>query len=151
MISLQFIYALERAAELEEVLGQPSEAARDRRLGSSTGGLRHQGPVEQWKGWVTAIDAETGTTKWKVQTPKPMRAAITATAGGLVFTGHLDGQVLAYEAESGKVSWKDATETALGTASPTRRAAARGRSCRLELRHLAREGRRAWVVVYAVP
>jgi hypothetical protein len=46
-----------------------------------------QGSVEQWKGWVTAIDAETGTTKWKVQIPKPMLAAITATAGGLVFTG----------------------------------------------------------------
>jgi hypothetical protein len=32
MISLQFVYALERAAALEDALGQPLEAGRDRRL-----------------------------------------------------------------------------------------------------------------------
>ena len=32
MISLQFVYALERAAVLEDALGQPFEAGRDRRL-----------------------------------------------------------------------------------------------------------------------
>jgi len=43
MISLQFVYALERAAQLEEALGQPSEAARDRRLADSLrAAARHQ-------------------------------------------------------------------------------------------------------------
>ena len=32
------------------------------------------------------LDAETGQIKWKLQTPKPMVAAITPTAGGVVFT-----------------------------------------------------------------
>ena len=41
---------------------------------------RHD-PVEQWKGWVTAFDPESGEVKWKIQTPKPMVAVITATAG----------------------------------------------------------------------
>ncbi|MFN2572079.1 MAG: pyrroloquinoline quinone-dependent dehydrogenase [Gemmatimonadales bacterium] len=71
-------------------------------------------PVERWKGWVTAIDAETGTVRWRVQTPKPMVAGITATAGGLVFTGDLDGQVLAFDAMSGNVLWRRAAGGAIG-------------------------------------
>jgi len=73
-----------------------------------------QDPVESWKGWVTALDADTGLVKWKVRTTKPMVAGITATAGGLVFTGDLDGHVLAYDASSGKELWKDATGKAIG-------------------------------------
>jgi alcohol dehydrogenase (cytochrome c) len=74
---------------------------------------RHD-PVTKWKGWVTAFDPETGSVKWKIQTPKPMVAAITATAGGLVFTGDLDGYLLAYDAGSGKELWRDATGKAIG-------------------------------------
>ena len=71
-------------------------------------------PVDQWKGWVTAFDAESGEIKWKIQTPKPMVAAITATAGGLVFTGDLDGHLLAYDAPTGKELWRHATGKAIG-------------------------------------
>lgn len=71
-------------------------------------------PPSLWKGWITAIDAEDGTIRWKVQTPKPMVAAITATAGGLVFTGDLDGQVSAYDANSGKVLWRKSAGGAIG-------------------------------------
>jgi len=74
---------------------------------------RHD-PPGQWKGWVTAFDPETGDVKWKIQTPKPMVAAITATAGGLVFTGDLDGQLLAYDAATGKELWRHATGKAIG-------------------------------------
>jgi alcohol dehydrogenase (cytochrome c) len=63
-------------------------------------------PTDRWKGWVTAIDAETGAIRWKVQTPKPMVAGITATAGGLVFTGNLDGEVLAFDAARGAIVWR---------------------------------------------
>lgn len=82
---------------------------------------RHD-PAGQWKGWVTAFDPETGEVKWKVQTPKPMVAAITATAGGLVFTGDLDGQVLAYDAATGKELWRHATGKAIGGGVITYRA-----------------------------
>ena len=71
-------------------------------------------PPDRWKGWVTAIDAESGEIKWKGQTAKPMVAGITATAGGLVFTGDLDGQVLAFDATSGRILWRDATGGAIG-------------------------------------
>lgn len=71
-------------------------------------------PFEQARGWVTAVDAETGQVQWRKQTPKPMVAAITATAGGLVFTGDLDGNVLAYDAQSGDVLWRNETGKAIG-------------------------------------
>jgi len=74
---------------------------------------RHD-PAVQWKGWTTAVDPESGDVKWKVQTPKPMVAAVTATAGGLVFTGDLDGQLLAYDASTGRELWRQATGKAIG-------------------------------------
>ena len=74
---------------------------------------RHD-PIEQARGWVTAFDAESGEITWKVQTPRPMVAAITATAGGLVVTGDLDGNVIAYDASTGKELWRHATGKAIG-------------------------------------
>jgi len=74
---------------------------------------RHD-PIGQWKGWITAVDPESGAVKWKIQTPRPMVAAITATAGGLVFTGDLDGQLLALDAATGKELWRQATGKAIG-------------------------------------
>jgi alcohol dehydrogenase (cytochrome c) len=71
-------------------------------------------PADQWKGWVTAFDPESGEIKWKIQTPKPMVAAITATAGGVVFTGDLDGNLLAYDAPTGKELWRHPTGKAIG-------------------------------------
>jgi PQQ-dependent dehydrogenase (methanol/ethanol family) len=71
-------------------------------------------PIERSRGWITAVDAESGEVRWKVAMPKPMVAGITATAGGLVFTGDLDGNVLAYDAARGKELWRSATGKAIG-------------------------------------
>ena len=71
-------------------------------------------PTDRWKGWVAALDAETGAIRWRVQTAKPMVAGITATAGGLVFTGDLDGRVLAFDAITGKVLWSHTAGGAIG-------------------------------------
>jgi len=71
-------------------------------------------PTDRWKGWVTAIDAETGAIRWKVQTPKPMVAGLAATAGGLVFTGNLDGEVLAFDAMRGNILWRRTAGGAIG-------------------------------------
>jgi alcohol dehydrogenase (cytochrome c) len=43
-----------------------------------------------------------------------MLAAVTPTAGGVVFTGDLNGDVLALDASSGSVLWRSATGAALG-------------------------------------
>jgi alcohol dehydrogenase (cytochrome c) len=70
--------------------------------------------TDRWKGWVTAIDAETGAIRWKLQTPKPMVAGITATAGNVVFTGNLDGEVLAFDAARGNIIWRHQAGGAIG-------------------------------------
>ena len=43
-----------------------------------------------------------------------MVAGIASTAGGLVFTGDLDGNVLALDARTGRELWRDATGKAIG-------------------------------------
>jgi alcohol dehydrogenase (cytochrome c) len=71
-------------------------------------------PKEMWGGWLTAIDADTGKVRWKYKSPTPMVAAVTPTAGGLVFTGDLNGDVVALDASMGSVLWKNATGAPLG-------------------------------------
>lgn len=70
-------------------------------------------PKEMWGGWVTAIDADTGAIRWKFKSPTPMLAAVTPTAGGVVFTGDLNGDVLAFDAKDGSVLWRNSTGAAL--------------------------------------
>jgi alcohol dehydrogenase (cytochrome c) len=67
-----------------------------------------------WGGWLTAIDADTGRLRWKYKSPTPMLAAVTPTAGGVVFTGDLNGDVLALDASKGSVLWRNSTGAALG-------------------------------------
>jgi alcohol dehydrogenase (cytochrome c) len=71
-------------------------------------------PKEQWGGWLTAVDANTGRVRWRYRASAPMLAAVTPTAGGLVFTGDLNGDVLALEASNGSVLWRNSTGAALG-------------------------------------
>jgi alcohol dehydrogenase (cytochrome c) len=59
-------------------------------------------PISKWSGWINAIDPKTGTMAWRVHTPTPMYAALTPTAGNVVFTGDLNGNFLALDARNGK-------------------------------------------------
>jgi alcohol dehydrogenase (cytochrome c) len=54
-------------------------------------------------GWLTAVDATTGAVKWKLHSARPMLAAVTPTAGGVIFAGELTGDLLALDAASGAV------------------------------------------------
>ena len=55
------------------------------------------------RGRLTAFDASTGREKWRYDAAKPLVAGVTATAGDLIFTGELSGDLLALDARSGKV------------------------------------------------
>jgi alcohol dehydrogenase (cytochrome c) len=57
--------------------------------------------IDKWAGWINAIDPTTGKMAWRVKRPTPMYAAITPTAGGVLFTGDLDGNFLALDAHNG--------------------------------------------------
>ena len=54
-----------------------------------------------WKGWVTAIDADTGKEAWRFETPAPVLSGITPTAGGVVLAGDMAGTLFALDAKSG--------------------------------------------------
>ena len=71
-------------------------------------------PQEKWGGWLTAVDADSGRVRWKYNAPTPLVAAVTPTAGGLVFTGDLNGDMLAFDAETGSILWRDATAAPIG-------------------------------------
>ena len=59
-------------------------------------------PVSKWQGWINAIDPKTGQMAWRIKRPTPMYAALTPTAGNVLFTGDLNGDFLALDARNGK-------------------------------------------------
>lgn len=71
-------------------------------------------PPEQAKGWLTAYEAETGSMKWRFAATRPVLAAVTPTAGGLVFSADMGGQLRAFDADSGKVLWENNTGQSTG-------------------------------------
>jgi alcohol dehydrogenase (cytochrome c) len=74
----------------------------------------HMDPPQQWSGWVYAVDADNGRQRWRFHSPSPLVAGITATEGGVVFTGDVLGNVLAFDAGTGRVLWRSDTQNAVG-------------------------------------
>lgn len=64
-------------------------------------------------GWVTALDATSGSIKWRYRSPAPIVAGITPTAGGVLFTGDLNGDFLVLDSESGAPLLKHPTGGAI--------------------------------------
>jgi hypothetical protein len=58
--------------------------------------------VDKWSGWINAINPKSGKMAWRVHTPAPIYAALTPTAGNVLFTGDLNGNFLALDARNGK-------------------------------------------------
>jgi alcohol dehydrogenase (cytochrome c) len=65
-------------------------------------------------GWLTAVDADDGSIKWRYASPTPLIAGVTATAGDVVFTGDLNGNVLAFDARDGHELWRYAAGAPIG-------------------------------------
>jgi PQQ-dependent dehydrogenase (methanol/ethanol family) len=59
-------------------------------------------PWEKAHGWINAVDPKTGKMRWRLKWPTPMYAALTPTAGNVLFTGDLNGSFLALDARNGK-------------------------------------------------
>lgn len=88
-------------------------------------GFGVQDSTTKWQGWITAIDADSGTVRWKHRTAMPQLGGVTTTAGGLVLVGELNGDVVALDAATGRELWRDKTNDAIGGGIITY--AARGR------------------------
>jgi alcohol dehydrogenase (cytochrome c) len=88
--------------------------------GSSYAGAKHAwDPVDTARGFTTALDAETGKVMWKREAATPMLAALTPTAGGVIFTGSLDGSFLVLDAGSGATLYRFNTGGAVAGAAST--------------------------------
>jgi glucose dehydrogenase len=77
------------------------------------GGAFVQDPPSAGRGSLTALDADTGAIKWKYYSKSPMVAAVTPTAGGLVFTGEIGGRFLALDSQTGSVRYSYDTKGAI--------------------------------------
>lgn len=82
-------------------------------MGEERGG-RIVDPADSSRGWITAVDAESGRTRWKIAAEKPVLAGVTPTAGGVVFTADLGGRIYALDAESGRALWERNTGQSIG-------------------------------------
>jgi quinohemoprotein ethanol dehydrogenase len=61
--------------------------------------------TEQFGSYLQAWDPVTQKARWKIRTPGVVNGGTMATAGGLVFQGHVDGTFNAYDAENGTKLW----------------------------------------------
>ncbi|WP_157269343.1 pyrroloquinoline quinone-dependent dehydrogenase [Azohydromonas aeria] len=62
-------------------------------------------PGKKADGWLGAFDPLTGRQAWKVRFELPPLSSALATAGGLVFTGDMQGRLYAFDADTGKELW----------------------------------------------
>jgi alcohol dehydrogenase (cytochrome c) len=70
------------------------------------GGFSRLDPVEQARGWVTAIDASTGKVLWKYKSDRQMVSAVATTSAELVFTGEMTGDFIVLDGRDGKVLYR---------------------------------------------
>jgi len=82
--------------------------------GTPTGDFGKFDPKERWNGWVTATDADSGAVRWRFRTPAPVLAAVTSTAGGVVFAADMGSNAYAFDANDGTVLWRARLEGAAG-------------------------------------
>ena len=101
--SVEWCGTFKKAATLVHVPGQ-----------NYMGGTYQPDPMEQSRGWLTAIDASTGTIRWRYESPRPMLAAVTVTSADLVFTGELGGDFLVLDARDGSVVLRYHIGSAIG-------------------------------------
>ncbi len=78
------------------------------------GGVAAPDPLERAGGWLTAVDATTGSIRWRYRSAAPLVAALVATAGDLVFTGELSGDLIALDARTGEPLYRFNTGGPIG-------------------------------------
>lgn len=64
-------------------------------------------------GQIAAVDLATGRIVWQTRVSKPIISGLCATAGGLVFTGTSDKQLIALDARTGRQLWSYTADAAV--------------------------------------
>ncbi len=62
-------------------------------------------PENGMRGYLKAIEPMTGRSRWQVPSEMPNFSGVLSTAGGLVFTGRMDGEFAAYDSATGEKLW----------------------------------------------
>jgi alcohol dehydrogenase (cytochrome c) len=62
-------------------------------------------PFGQWRGWVYAVDADSGQWRWRAQSNYPVQSGMTPTKGGVVFFGDWGGNLYALDVKTGSKLW----------------------------------------------
>jgi len=70
-------------------------------------------------GALRAIDPATGDVKWEFKYPSPSMAGNLSTASGLIFTGDMEGNFMAFDARTGKNLWHMQTGSPIYAAPAT--------------------------------
>ena len=81
--------------------------------GLNFGGAAVPGGADTPTGWLTAVNADNGTVRWKYHSDTPVLGGVTPTAGGIVMTGDNAGNFLVFDSDSGKLLRKEATGGAI--------------------------------------
>jgi alcohol dehydrogenase (cytochrome c) len=67
------------------------------------------------EGFLTAYDMTTGKIKWQNKFPESCYSGAVTTAGGLVFVGHNNGDLIAYDVQTGEELWSFQTGAGANT------------------------------------
>jgi alcohol dehydrogenase (cytochrome c) len=67
-----------------------------------------------WAGWIYAVDADSGTWKWRLKSNYPILSGMTPTGGDLVFFGDVSGNFYALDATNGQKLWGHRIGGAIG-------------------------------------
>jgi alcohol dehydrogenase (cytochrome c) len=71
-------------------------------------------PVFDWAGWIYAVDADTGTWRWRAKTNYPIQSGMTPTAGGIVLFGDMGGHFYVLDTADGRKLWGQKIGGAIG-------------------------------------
>jgi alcohol dehydrogenase (cytochrome c) len=94
--NLLFVGALDYCALFQSTPGTKPEIGGYNMGGTWTG-------LGTPRGWIHAVNADTGEIAWRYHADHPVIGAITPTAGGIVMGGDNAGKFIVFEAASGKV------------------------------------------------
>ena len=76
-----------------------SYVPRGLNFGGSAGGVSSTPPPAP-SGWVTAVNADSGSVRWKYHADSAVLGGVTPTAGGIVMTGDNTGDFLVFDSDS---------------------------------------------------
>jgi glucose dehydrogenase len=62
--------------------------------------------VPAGRGYLSAIDLTSGEIKWQYKSPVPFIGGVLSTSSGLLFQGESDGNLTAFDSETGKILWQ---------------------------------------------